>query len=374
MPTSRSSLILLPLIAIILIFQSFLPAEPPPLDITETSIASGLSSQQIAQIDARLKYWRDQIVNAANPKEVIEARKGVRGDYTLSRNTTYQDRFAWRAAEILTPLLLDGLKPDDKLLQFKQVNVGISLSGMQQVTIQPSLQVMVTHSNAAVRYLGWNGYQATRTFILAQSPLDAKKMIKTLKDAAAKEETPAVVGAIFLMADIPAYVGPEVPPETLKDAQKALLEIVRMNWIRWSSKLPTGNVEITRAFEKGVNAVRGLTVANPEPAEKGRNLQLLVDLLKYAAEAYDAVDGKGIIGKENTILLKKCETAVNTISQKRKSHIKTALTDEKIIERGAAVLMAVLNWADDLKDFGVVRPKINLATTKLPAAPAAPTP
>ncbi len=111
--------------------RAVLAADPPPLDIPPSALTSGLGSQHIAQIDARLTYWRDQIANASDPKVVMEARTGIASDYTRNERTEYRYPFASSAAKILKPLLLEGgLKKDDKLLQFKEVTVAIALSKM----------------------------------------------------------------------------------------------------------------------------------------------------------------------------------------------------------------------------------------------------
>ena len=149
-------------------------AQPPPLDITEPSIAGGLNSQQVSRIDEWLDWWKSKIVNAAGnsgPKDVIAARNGIlRHDYILVPTSAYQDEYAARAVVKLTPLLTGGLKADDKLLRFKQVNVGLVLSKMPQFSIRRALEVLVRSPNAAVRYLGWKGYHSVRTRVLAQGP------------------------------------------------------------------------------------------------------------------------------------------------------------------------------------------------------------
>lgn len=348
-------------------------AQPPPMDITESDIAGGLNAQQIAQVDAWLNWWKDKIANATEPKDVIDARNGIlRNDYALVPTAVYQDEYARRAGLILPPLLTGGLKPDDKLLRFKEINVGIVLSKMPQHTIQPALKVLVNSPNAAVRYLGWSGYHSARRFILAQGPIDVRKMFQTLEPAAGKEATAPVIGMIFVMCDIAPSGGAEISSAALKDAQKEAAKIVESNWPRWCAKIVTGDVEIIRAFEKGVATVKTLTPAGGSAAEKGKGLQLLVGLMKYAAEGYDAVDGKGMIAKENAAVLKQCEAAIRSISQKNANHIDKVLTDKNIADRGAAVLRAVIRWADELKAFGVVRPKVRLSATRPTTVPTTP--
>ncbi len=340
-------------------------AQPTPLDITEAGIAGGLNAQQIGQVDAWLNWWKDKIANATEPKDVIDARKGIlRNDYALVPTAAYQDEYARRAGVILPPLLTGGLKADDKLLRFKQINVGIVLSKMPQHTIQPALEVLVQNPNAAVRYLGWSGYHSARRFILAQGPLDVRKMFQTLEPAAGKETTAPVIGMIFVMCNIAPSGGAEVPSATLKDAQKGAAKIVEANWSRWCARIVTGDIEVTRAFEKGIATVKTLTPAGGSAAEKGKGLQLLIELMKYAAEGYDAVDGKGMIGKENAAVLKQCEAALVSISQKNIEHVKKVLTDKNIADRGAAVLRAVIKCAGELKAFGVVKPKVRLSATR----------
>ena len=148
--------------------------------------------------------------------------------------------------------------------------------------------------------------------------------------------------------------------------------IVEANWSRWCARIVTGDIEVTRAFEKGIATVKTLTPAAGSAAEKGKGLQLLIDLMTDAAEGYDAVDGKGMIGKENAAVLKQCEAAIASISQKNMGHINKVLTDKNIADRGAAVLRAVIKLADELKAFGVVKPKVKLSATRPTTVPTTP--
>ena len=131
-------------------------AVPPPLDITESSVVGGLDSRQKGQVGERLKYWGRQSVDA-DPNDanaIIDARTKALLDYSRINTVAHQDEFARQAAGILTPLLQSGIPKDDKLLSLKLVNVALVLAKMDQVTIEPALKSMVSHSNQAVRYLG----------------------------------------------------------------------------------------------------------------------------------------------------------------------------------------------------------------------------
>ncbi|MDY6913447.1 MAG: hypothetical protein SVT52_03185 [Planctomycetota bacterium] len=70
------------------------------------------------------------------------------------------------------------------------------------------------------------------------------------------------------------------------------------------------------------------------------------------------LNGQAVVN-HNLVLLKNCETLLKEMTGKPSIHIEKALTDPDIPPpRGAAVRMAVLDWIGELKDSGVVEPKI----------------
>ena len=346
-------------------------AQPPGLDIPDSAVARGLGPAQIAQIDKQLGYWRNRIIKATDVDQVTKARSGIKKDYRLHMNTAYQYPFAGRAAEILTPLLKDTLRPDDKLMRLKEVNVAVALSEMPQVTIQPALETMVRHKNPAVRYRGWIGYVDTRKLILAQGSNFVPTMLATLRNSAAKETSAPVIGAILEMTDVKPSTG-TVPRAVARDAQRQAFEILRANWSRWCKRLLAREPEMAMMLRKGVKAMETLSRSvAADQAGKGEVLQLLVDLIRYSAQTYDDAGGEGAVAHANNALLRQGEAALRTISGKTDNRLAKAL-DSKETPRGAIVRTAVLDWVTDLKDFGVVAPKVVYPATQPTTQPAAP--
>lgn len=330
-------------------------AQPPPLDIPQAALAGRLTQQYIDQIDLRCRYWRDMLANTTDIKDVTKASEGILNDYRRYDNIEYRYSFANRAAGILTLLLGGGLKQDDPLLQVKEINVAMALSRMPQVTILPALEKMLTYSNPGVRYLAWQGYRGARALLLSQGAGVADKMFQTMEAAAGKETSAPVVAVLFSTLSISTFAA-EMPDITTRENQRRALAILRTNWRQWCQRVMNGDVEMSNAFEKGIKALQTLAPSvESDPAGRTAILQLIVDLMRCSAQAYDTAGGKGQGADENEALLRNCETALIDISKTRKAHVSAALSGPEA-GRGAAVQMGVLSWAQDLKDLGVTKP------------------
>lgn len=339
---------------------------PPQINIPA---AGPLGPGDIAQLTKRMQYWADQIVKATTPADVTAAGLGARNDYRLYTSRDYQYRFAEVAGRVLGPILNNGIPKDDKLRRLKEVNLALILSRIPQVNIMSALKAMVTHSNPAVRYLGWEGFRTVRTQILAQSPQFAQTMLDTLSAAAAKETAAPTVGAIFEMADISSLSSEAIPTSTLQKAQQQMFKLLADNWLTWCRRVMVGEAEMSRSCQKAPAAIKTLAAAQAAgpaagPASKTKALQMLLDLSYSAAKAYDFSAGQGPIAKENTLLLRICESAMADLSGKDSNYFIAALADKTTVDHGAAVRGAVFKWADDLKALGVVEPKIKPAPSK----------
>jgi len=339
---------------------------PPQINIPA---AGPLGPGDIAQLTKRMQYWADQIVKAATPADVTAAGLGARNDYRLYTSRDYQYRFAEVAGRVLGPILNNGIPKDDKLRRLKEVNLALVLSRIPQVNIMPALKAMVTHPNPAVRYLGWEGFRTVRTQILAQSPQFAQAMLDTLSAAAAKETAAPTIGAIFEMADISSLSSEAIPTSTLQKAQQQMFKLLADNWLTWCRRVMVGEAEMSRSYQKAPAAIKTLAAAQAAgPASKTKALQMLLDLSYCAAKAYDFSAGQGPIAKENTLLLRICESAMADLSGKDSNYFVAALANKTTVDHGAAVRGAVFKWADDLKGLGVVEPKIKPAPSKPAAA------
>jgi hypothetical protein len=356
------------------------PAVPPALP----SEPSGpLISSDVQRVKARLEYWSGRIKSATTPDEVTVAAGGARNDYRVYASQNYRYSFAEQAESVLAPLLAGGLPQDDKLRAVKEVNVAMILARMPQVTVRQALAAMVANPNPAVRYLGWEGFKGIRSLILAQSEEFADDMRNALTTAADKETSAPVVGAIFEMADISPlaseFASKGIPSSRIQTAQRRMYATMRDNWARWCGRVRYADAEMSKAMQKSIAPIETLYAAQAAGDQsKKQALQMLVDLSACAAKAYDFSAGQGPIADENVALLRTCEAGLNEISGKSGNHIGKALTDDQIVDRGAAVREAVFAWVDDLKDEGVVASTIEAPApdeggTTVPSSPGAET-
>ena len=350
------------LTAFLLASASVALAAPPELNV---SSPNSLTQRDVEQVRQRLKYWADEIVAGTDAGQVAAAASGARNDYRQYSTRDYQYRFAEVAHEVFTPVVNGGLKQDDKLRLMKEVNLAIVLARIPQVNIMPALSGMLSHANPAVRYLGWEGYRLNRTGILAQSREYAQNMLDALVPAAGKETSAPVIGSIFATADI-SLLSAAVPASTIKDAQQRMFKMIENNWLKWCQRVIAGEAEMSRACAKSIPAVKTLSGAQAGGQDsKTKALQMLGDLMHSAAGAYDFSAGKGPIAEENTTLLRACEAALVELSGLSSNRVVAVLTDEKFEEdRGAAIGSKVYEWFDDLKQFGVVEPRVKASVAK----------
>jgi len=350
--------------------------DPPPLDIPTSALTGALGQQYVSMVRARLEYWRDQIASATAPAAIIGAREGILRDYARYDAVEYQYQypFARYATEILTPALQQPAGEDDKLAALRQVNLALALSKMSQVTIQPSLEMMVVHSNDAVRYLGWEGYRSARTILLAQGRSETQQFLGSLRTAAAKEESAPVLGGIFEACNISSFSVATVPAATMQQAQRQAFAVLQTNWRRWCERALAGDAEMIRAMSKAIAAVQTLA-AGQEDAGKTAALQMVVDVMRCASLAYDEAGAEGPIAQEAMTLLQLCEGALNAedgtlfvVTKKRGDYVTRALDEKDAELRRVNVPTAVLKWIDELKEFGVV--KADFAPPTPPPAPA----
>jgi len=343
------------------------------LDIDEVALSGGLTEQDQQKINAVLSFWAQRIVEADDPKDIIAARKSLVSGYGRYPTSTYfQYAYAGQAAKILTPILTEAGKPDDNLWSLKQVNLAIALSRMSQETIQPALEAMVVHDNPAVRYLGWMGYQAVRTFILSQTPEYAQRMFASLTHAAVEEKEAPVLAAIFSVCNITPIAGASatVSEQVLANARQQAFAVLRTNVRRWCLRVMRSELEVTKAFAKAVIAIQTLSSAMDDEEVKTQALQMLVDVVYCAAKAFDDAQGQGEISKENAALLKRTEVALIALSGKRANHISGPLNEDDLPDQGAAVRDGVFQWIEDLQEFNVAKPEFAPTTqpVSLPAA------
>jgi len=342
----------------------------PPLEIPEAALKSGTGYEE--QVGARIKHWAEVIRSAKDPgveDAVIKARNGLVADYAKYDNARYQFLFARESARQLTPLL--GVA--DQYKHLKQVNVAMALARMTSASIQEALDKMVSHENPAVRYLGWQGYRASRTVVMGQSLAAIARMFQTLKDRADKETSAPAMGAMFQCLRLPARPQ-QVSERDYQEAQKKAAEVLLTCWRKRCEQTWAGDAEMTEMCRAGVDAWAAL--ADHVAADKDllkKALQSLLDLAWCAAKPF----AQTALSEVEMLLLQDCEGALNAIKKTQKKYIESPLEPGTPAQR-SAVGSGILKWVADLKEDGAAEPKFQTpTTTSAPAttpAATAPTP
>ena len=124
-------------------------AEPPDLNISETSLRGSLSPSDVVQIRTRIAYRFNALLQADKEKPLLAARDAILEDFRKYNNAEYRYIFAREAASLATQILSQPLEVNDPLRHSKEVNLSIAISQLSQVTIQPALEVLVRHLNPA---------------------------------------------------------------------------------------------------------------------------------------------------------------------------------------------------------------------------------
>lgn len=355
----------------------------PPLDIPESALKGTLSSSHVAQIQARIKHWVDQIATATRDEQAIpKARTGLINDYLSYESAGYRLTFAREAAKLLLPFLKDRLADSDALKPLKEVNAALAVVRMPQVSLQPVVTVMVAHGNPAVRYLGWRAYIGLRIRVMGQGAEVRDRIFASLKAAADTEESPPVMGQIFKMLQLPRVRPEAVAETTYRSAQRRSFRTLQEIWpkqCRWL--IAADDPAVAEASLGGVEAVASFAgVMATDRSGRQTTLQMLVDVAYAAAHAYARAGAEGALAVANEGLLRECEKVLNAVAGKQNTYLERALSDSKILDRGAAVIYGtdpstgkaygVLQWIEELKDLGVVKPAIKAPAPTTTSAPA----
>jgi len=339
-------------------------AEPPKLDIPPEALQNGLLPIHINQIQKRVRYWMGEIRTDKDITNVPKARATLLTDYRKYNSAEFQYQYARQTAEQAIRTLSQLAKTRGNLRSMREINVALAVSMMPQVATQPALEKLVMHDNAGVRYLGWRGYGRTKMLILAQGPQFIKKMYSSLDKCAAKERSPAVIGAILEMVYVPSQSSVLVEAQTLRKAQSDSFAVFKNIWPRVCRRILHGNIAICETAQKGTVVLSRMANDNGYRSNIKAIAQLLTDAIDCSAIAFDKAKATGPIAQANMYLLRDAEDALNTTTKLRKTHLYKALTDPNEVERGAAVQLASLKWIEDMKDFGVKKPNFQPPATK----------
>lgn len=347
-----------------------LPSQAPALNIPEVALQGTLLPVHVKQIESRLKYFTAVLLRAGDGDNaaISKARDELVQTFNYSTSVSYHYTVAQLAAKIVTPVL-------DSPSRIKQINAALALSKMPQVTIQPALEKMVRHSNSAVRYIGWDGYNSAWRMILAQGSVPAKRMFSILSERCGKEKSPLVTGAMWRMLRLRSRV--EVgSSDSMGDLRKQGLAIFRKSWFRACRRVLRGDVKTMGVACKGISTALEY-VSNAKSNKKKKvaraAMQLVANMMWCAGKTYKRSHAKGNVrtARAAEILLRDCEKALNKFLGlgpiSRKNYIRFSLSDTTVIKkpmRGMAVMYfihprtgrkyGVLAWVDEMKKrFGI---------------------
>ncbi len=395
-------------------------AAPPPRPEEDES-----PSIREQKIEARIKYWLELIRTAKDGKTIDQGRRGLIGDYREAQAGGFVSSFSLLMVKPVTTFLTGQLKDTDPLKRLKEINTALAISQMSQKAMQPVLEVMVKHSNPAVRYSGWRSYYKIRNLVL-KDPDGTKVMFKSL--AAAGDETSlAVLALMQRMLSFPPVRPLSVSPEAWKQAHKAAYAVVDpVAWrTRRCKRVLDGDTEMAHVFS---NALWGLVrldaaLGKDDKKKRQRLRQMIADLTWCAGRAYDkaledaaeadedekanraaagviaggaggattapasmpaAAAGKLAAAEDAAlrtkahrqdatslaVVLRVCERNLNALAgmDRLRAHIENALKSKK--DPGGDVRRAVLKWMIVLKIDGVVTPRKNMFDPKPTTKPA----
>ncbi|MCK5558301.1 MAG: hypothetical protein KAJ01_07985, partial [Candidatus Hydrogenedentes bacterium] len=189
---------------------------------------------------------------------------------------------------------------------------------------------------------------------------------------------PLVLRMVFNAILLPAPGEMGLDKDTRIATQEQLLQVLKDSW----NTLRKGVLTAKEPQSDWVDTLRGGVMvlggigkelgdedeASAEKDAKGtqntrQSLQMMVDMAQSAATTYDRIwkkkDANQKLLTACSKLLQTCEDGLNLITGLKKGYLKNALSapPEKVGDRGAAVLQAVLNWVDDLKEEDVKDPQ-----------------
>ncbi|HAU39038.1 MAG TPA: hypothetical protein DCX07_15165 [Phycisphaerales bacterium] len=342
-------------------------AAPPSLDIPPEALESGLLPMHVAKVRARVEYWAQALADAKTPEAIVAARQGMVQDYRGLESLSFKYHYANETAKAVVKRLGTF---GDELKALRDVNLALAARQMPQVPVQAALDKMASSSNPAVRYLAWQGYGQVKMLVLAQGESFATKMLATFKERAQAEDSPLVCGEIFSTLYLPSVSTVMIEKGVLAKAQAVSVETFRAVWPGICQGALDGDAKKMDAVRKGLIALSlmGQDGGYKDSVKDADGLaQMALDGLWCAGKVLDRSKGQGEIVNDCVQTLREGERALNAATGKGKTHVEAALADTK--DRGAAVLLAVLKWVDELKkDYGVSEPKLQASPTTAPAS------
>lgn len=333
-------------------FSSVANAQTPQINLPDAAVqADPLPPAVMPQLTDRIKFCLDAISKA---KDVTEVKRFsgalVEGGYNRYDSNGYHAAFAAELAKLSAPVLA-------KLDETHAVPLAMSLAMVPELSMQPCLEAMVVHASPAVRYFGWKGFLPVRAKVIAAGKKQTNEMIDLLTKQFAAETSSVVFGVMLEMLDWPAPADAQL--------QKKSWDILQQAWPSLGSRVADRDQEMSRSCRTAVTTLEHLwpTLSGKDQTKA---LQMLVDLMFFAAKGYGDSSAEGLGADINAQLARDCETLLAKITGIQKKSVSDALSTKDAKERKTAVPLAILeSWIPGLKSKGVVSPKI-------PAPPPAP--
>ncbi len=278
-------------VCVLALFIAAIPGfcAPPRWDLSKTGQALR------TDINERIDYWSEIFKKTNEQSDVIAARKGLINDYSYAREKGRGNVYAGRAADLLVPLL----NMEDTL---KVVNVAIAMSGMTEEALQPALEKMNSHSNAAVRYYAARAYREIRTNVLARGGDVAERMFQALSGRAAEETSPYVLKQIFLALNLPTVRPEAISQSEYNTARKQALGVLQQAWSRCCRMLVSGRKGMAEACSAGLDTVQNLAEAVGSEDVSKNAIQMVANVTFSSAMAYDTAFTGRTIGESVAVI------------------------------------------------------------------------
>lgn len=300
------------------------------------------ADEDIAQ---SVKRWLDEMAKASSFDEILKARQGFAKTYAFRDGRGQGFAYAQETSRQLIPRL----KEYDAV---KLINLTMVVSKMPQGSIQPALDVLVAHTNPAVRYLGWRGYRDARVAILSLGGKPRETFFATLKRRAGVETSSVALRMLIATVRLPRSLGPRLGAAALKEAQQQALSVLESAWAAWCQRVIDQAEGMPAVAVEAVAVLLELyqAVGAPPKTQKAL-LQRIYEMMFCSSAAYrkSKADDSDPLAKANAKLLVTCEKALGAVSGSTSQRVQDALKKDDPDERKAFVGIAVIDWRKDLK-------------------------
>ncbi len=256
-----------------------------------------------------------------------------------------------------------------------QVNGALCIVRIHQFEIAPSLDLMLSSANSAVRYQGIKGYAAIKEAVLNQYAEPRERMMASLLAVGDKETSPVVLGALFDALDFSAITS---APEPVVRQIRSRARLGVTNCLRRClPAIRKGDTLMAQAATRGVRTIlaAGGDITNQEKTDL---LQVLADLMKNAAQTYQdcsAAAASGADSPRDSIelmiqeygnLLKDLERTAAQYTGRTEATVNEALSQKTVAAE--KVMLTVNEWVGTEgsagRITGITTPKV------LPGGPA----